>query len=333
MNKEVRHILEAQQFDVPFLRDLFERANYLDMRMANNENLPNTLRSKIVGLLFYEPSTRTRWSFASATRRLGGEVIWTEDAKEFSSAVKGESVEDTVRVVGAYCDAIVIRHHSKGRDHNAIQRAAAVSNVPIINAGEGSGQHPTQALLDLYTIAKERNNGVVDLNKLTDLNVAMVGDLANGRTVHSLAYLLTKFDDTEIAFVSPPMLKMKPEIKEYLTRKGLKFDEVDSINSVLPWADVIYMTRVQSERMNDDVKKGFDEYKKEKGLPLINEKNLKLVREDARILHPLPRVQGPMREINVAPELEVDDKRLAYFRQSANGVPTRMALLEWVLQE
>src|SRR3990172_7520886 len=187
----MKHVVESQQFGRKLLSSLFSMADKLEKKTET------PLKGKIMAALFYEPSTRTRFSFESAMLRLGGSVITTENAKEFSSAAKGETLEDSIRVINNYVDVIVLRHYEEG----ASARAARVSRVPVINAGDGAGQHPTQALLDLYTIRKE-------IGKIDGLRIAMVGDLAQGRTVRSLAYLLSKFEDITMYFVAPPLLKM-----------------------------------------------------------------------------------------------------------------------------
>ena len=192
----MRHILESQQFDLKTLQQIFRSADSFE----KNQSRP--LKGKIMATLFYEPSTRTRFSFESAMIRLGGGVITTENAAVFSSAAKGETLEDTIRVVSYYADVIVLRHPERG----ASERAAAVSKVPIINGGDGAGQHPTQALLDLYTIQRE-------LGKIDDITIVFVGDLKNGRAVRSLAYLLAKYRNIRIVFVSPKGLKIGEDFK------------------------------------------------------------------------------------------------------------------------
>ena len=300
------HILESQQFDRGLISQLLSTA---DSFREHSDLEP--LKHKILATLFYEPSTRTRLSFESAMLRLGGRVITTENAKEFSSAVKGESLEDTARIVSGYADCIVIRHYEEG----AAKRAAAVSLVPIINAGDGRGQHPTQALLDLYTI--QRESGHID-----GIKIAMVGDLACGRTVHSLSYLLGKFRDVQITYVSPPNLGIKQEIKDYLSRHNVKFSEETELGKVLPNADIIYMTRLQKERMS------LEDYRNAKGKYVLDMQNLGLIQPKARILHPLPHVD----EINFPVDVEQTDRRIAYFRQAQNGLYARMALLYNLLQ-
>lgn len=299
------HVLESQQFSREMLYELFQRADKL------RDKPRKCLRNKILAMLFYEPSTRTRWSFESAMYRLGGQVITTENAKEFSSAVKGESLEDSIRNVHSYVDCIVLRHDTEG----SATRAADVSKVPIINGGDGKGQHPTQALLDVYTIHRE-------FNRLDNLKIAMVGDLANGRTVRSLCYLLGKFNGSnEIVFTAPKNVRMKDDIKLYLDRKAVRYSEEKNLDKLLPSMDVIYMTRIQKERMSRK------DYKKAKGRYTINKDNFDLIRKDARIMHPLPH----LKEIVLPIGLEETDLRVAYFRQAENGLYIRMALLDKVI--
>lgn len=302
----VNHVIESQQFSPEILFSLFKRADKL------RDGCDDCLKGKILATLFYEPSTRTRLSFESAMNRLGGKVISTENAKEFSSAVKGESLADTIRIVSAYCDCIVIRHFETG----AALEASKVSSVPIVNAGDGKGQHPTQALLDVYTIYRE-------FERLDNLKIAMVGDLASGRTVRSLCYLLSKFSGNEIIFVSPENLRMGNDIKEYLFKKGVRFSEENDLNKILPLADVIYMTRIQKERIS------IQDYEKARGKFVINNDNLGLIKENSIIMHPLPHVE----EINLPLNIEENDKRIAYFRQAENGLYIRMALLDLILNK
>lgn len=304
---KLHHIIEAQQFDRAILTGLFERSR--EMEIVVRQGGVTDFRSRIMATLFYEPSTRTRFSFEAAMHRLGGRVITTESAREFSSVSKGETLEDTIRILNGYADIIVIRHFEVG----AAQRAAAVSQVPVINAGDGVGQHPTQALLDLYTIQKE-------IGAIDGLRIAMVGDLAQGRTVRSLSYLLGKFKDIKIYFVAPDLLKMKDDILDYLRDHHVAFEEEGHLEKVLPLVNVVYQTRVQKERFGDRI----GDYEKCRGLYVINAATLALMRRDAIVMHPLPRVD----EI----AMEVDrDPRAAYFRQAQNGLFVRMALLKAVL--
>jgi aspartate carbamoyltransferase catalytic subunit len=256
---------------------------------------------KVVATLFYEPSTRTRLSHESAAQRLGMGVVSTENAAEFSSAIKGETIEDTVRVVCGYADAIVIRHKETG----IVDRAAAASPVPIINAGDGTGEHPTQALLDVYTIWRE-------MGTLEGLNIVMGGDLAHGRTVRSLAQAMSQYNGTSFTFVSTPRLCMGEDIKALLKERGVSFTETADVHAATKQADVVYWTRLQKERLEDPtLEAGF----------VVDETVLAGMKEKSVIMHPLPRVD----EISAAVDA---DPRAAYFRQSHNGVYVRMALLD-----
>ena len=303
------HIIESQQFSPDIIFQLFEDADCFQKELKSNERI-KILDGKIMASLFYEESTRTRLSFESAMIKLGGSVIGTENARIFSSAAKGESLQDTIRVIDNYCDVIVLRHYEEG----SAKKASEISKVSIINAGDGIGQHPTQALLDLYTIYKE-------FGKLDNLKIAIVGDLANGRTVRSLCYLLGKFKNISIIFVSPENLKIKEDIKEYLRKRELNFEEKNNLNEILPVVDIIYMTRIQKERISPE------DYEKAKGKFIINVNNFNLINKNSRIMHPLPHVE----EIQLPVEIEKNDKRVAYFRQAENGLYIRMALLDMIL--
>lgn len=304
----LRHIVEAQQFDRELMARIFQVAR--EMEQVVQHYGANLLNRRVMATLFYEPSTRTRLSFESAMRRLGGDVITTESAQEFSSAAKGETLEDTIRIVAGYADIIVLRHFESG----ASKRAAAVSPVPIISAGDGPGQHPTQALLDVYTIERE-------IGRLDGISIAMVGDLANGRTVRSLCYLLAKFESPRVFFVAPEVVRMRDDIKEYLTRHGISWVESSDLHSVAAQVDVIYQTRIQRERFGDRVQ----DYQQARGMYIIDRRILECMQDHAIIMHPLPRVD----EI-VADEVDADP-RAAYFRQAHNGLYVRMALLRMIL--
>lgn len=304
--RPLRHVLEAQQFDRTRLDELFVTAREMEV-VARSTAKP--LSGKLIASLFYEPSTRTRLSFEAAMHRLGGRVISTENAREFSSAAKGETLEDTIRIVGGYTDGIVLRHYEAG----AARRAAAVSAVPIINAGDGPGQHPTQSLLDLYTIQKE-------LGQIDGLHIALVGDLAYGRTVRSLCYLLAKYRDVRLTFVAPPVVQMRDDIRDYLTRHGVPFEEAEDLEEVAGRVDVIYNTRIQKERFGDRL----EDYESARGVYVVNRAVLDRMRPEAIVLHPLPRLD------EITPEVDADP-RAAYFRQAKNGLYVRMALLGWVL--
>ena len=301
------HIVEAQQFDTQLMSQIFSVAGEMEQVVQHYGS--NILSRRVMATLFYEPSTRTRLSFESAMTRLGGTVITTESAREFSSAAKGETLQDTIRVIAGYADVIVLRHFESG----ASQRASAVSRVPIINAGDGAGQHPTQALLDMYTIQRE-------IGRLDEISIAMVGDLANGRTVRSLCYLLTKYRGARVYFVSPPVVRMKDDIKTYLQRHQVHFEEDEDLYAVASKVDVIYQTRIQRERFGDRTA----EYEQARGRYVIDRSVLDCMQEHAVIMHPLPRVD----EIDPAVD---QDPRCAYFRQAHNGLYVRMALLRMLM--
>jgi aspartate carbamoyltransferase catalytic subunit len=228
----------------------------------------------------------------------------------FSSAVKGESLHDTVRIIGHYSDAIVLRHPDDG----SAQQAAQVSPVPIINAGDGRGQHPTQALLDVYTIMHE-------MRDRKPLHLTVVGDLACGRTVHSLVYLMGQYNHVQFTFVSPNHLRMPQEILDWLSKRNVSYTQTSDFQPVLPTSDIVYMTRIQKERMDPEA------YKDAKGTYVINEKTLSLVPKQSLIMHPLPHVE----EIDLPIAIEQQDPRIAYFRQAQNGLFVRMALLDMML--
>ena len=236
----LHHVIEAQQFDVSTISHLIQTTQEMEKVVSGGGT--SQFRGRIMATLFYEPSTRTRFSFEAAMHRLGGSVVSTENAAEFSSVAKGETLEDTVRILNGYADLLVIRHYEVG----SAKRAASVSRIPVINAGDGAGQHPTQALLDLYTIHKE-------IGAIDGLRIAMVGDLAQGRTVRSLAYLLSKYQDVRIYFVAPPLLKMKEDILGHLREKGVWYTEETDLDKVLSEVNVVYQTRIQKERFGDRI--------------------------------------------------------------------------------
>jgi len=305
---DLYHVIEAQQFDVPTLSHLIEATRAMEQVVAGGG--ASQFRGRIMATLFYEPSTRTRFSFETAMHRLGGSVISTENAAEFSSVAKGETLEDTVRILNGYADVLVIRHYEVG----SAKRAASVSRIPVINAGDGAGQHPTQALLDLYTIHKE-------IGKIDGLRIAMVGDLAQGRTVRSLTYLLSKFQNIRVYFVAPPLLKMKEDILDHLREKQVWYTEETDLDKVLPEVDVVYQTRIQKERFGDRIA----DYEQCRGVYVINSASLRLMKANAIVMHPLPRLDEIAMEVDA-------DRRAAYFRQAQNGLYVRMALLSMVLK-
>lgn len=276
-----------------------------DAIRANPAKYAENLKGKVVATLFYEPSTRTRLSFESAVLRLGGGVISTENAKEFSSASKGETIEDTMRIVSLYADMIVMRHF----DDDSYIRGLATVGVPLINAGSGKSQHPTQGLLDTYTIWRH-------FARLENLHIAVVGDLLRGRTCDSLVYLLSKFAGNTFSFVSPENSKLKEGLKAHLAEHAIPFSEFDILDSVLEKADVLYMTRIQKERFDDPA-----EYEKAKGKFVLTKQGVDTMKESAIIMHPLPRVD------EIAVEADADG-RAGYFAQAGNGLWVRMALLK-----
>jgi aspartate carbamoyltransferase catalytic subunit len=294
--------------DIISIRDLTrEEITFILDRAEEMETNPpgEVLEGKILACLFYEPSTRTRLSFEAAMKRLGGKVIGFSEAG-VSSVVKGESLIDTIRTVEGYSDAIVVRHPREG----AARLCAGVAEVPVINAGDGSNQHPTQTLLDLYTIRREK--------KSLNLDVAILGDLKYGRTVHSLAYALGMFN-ARITLVAPRGLEMPDEVLSDIRKSGTEIKEVTSLDEVLPWVDVLYVTRIQRERFPD-----LEEYEKVKGAYRITSETLKIARDDMIILHPLPRVD------EISPDVDFT-KHARYFQQVRYGVPIRMALLRLIL--
>ena len=300
----LRHVIESQQFTQPLLMELFQRSRGMERVVARGGTLE--YQNKILANLFYQPSTRTRFSFEAAMYRLGGRVLSTEQAAAFSSEVAGERIEDSIRIIANYSDVIVVRHPEAG----GAQRAAQVSSVPVINAGDGDGgQHPTQALLDLYTIYRER--------PLTGLSVAIIGELDRGRTARSLAYLLAKFDRVRLFFVSPPELQMKPDILGYLDEHGVRYELESDVSRVVGEADVIYQTRIRPERLHDQ--QGSRRYAIDLAL-------LEKMKPEALIMHPLPRTVELDKRVD-------DDPRALYFRQAANGLYVRMAILTMLLDK
>jgi len=299
---KLRHVVESQQFTVPLLMELFDRTRLMERVVARGGTLD--YQSRILATLFYEPSTRTRFSFEAAMYRLGGSVLSTEHAKAFSSEIEGEQVEDSIRIIGGYSDVIVIRHNEEG----GAKRAALVSPVPVINAGDGNGgQHPTQALLDLYTIYRER--------PLDGLSIAFIGELDRGRTARSLAYLLAKFERVKIFFVAPPEMQIKPDILDYLDRHEIDFELESDIGRVVSEVDVVYQTRIRPDRVS--------------GVPAlkrfaVDSSVLQKMKSDAMILHPLPRTVELDKKVD-------DDPRALYFRQAKNGLYVRMAILTMLL--
>jgi len=288
----------------------FSKEDYIKILdlAAEFEKNPNQdiLKGFVIATLFFEPSTRTRLSFESAVNRLGGRVIGFSDSSS-TSVSKGETLRDTIRMVNNYCDLIVMRHPIEG----SARFASEVSTVPVVNAGDGANQHPTQTLLDLYSIRKTQGT-------LDNLNIFLVGDLKYGRTVHSLLMAMSKFNTT-FYFISPDELKMPEEYKLHLDAMGLKYHETRDFKEIVQDADIIYMTRVQQERFTDPI-----EYERVKNAYILRNTMLETARPNMKVLHPLPRVN----EIH----LDVDDSEHAYyFTQALNGVYTRQAIISSIL--
>jgi aspartate carbamoyltransferase catalytic subunit len=296
---KLKNITSADQFSKKDIQEILTLATKIKSGKYNSK----AMSGKIMATLFYEPSTRTRLSFESSMLRLGGAVITTEDAKLFSSAAKGETLEDTIRIVHSYADVIVLRHFDAGASDIALK----YSRVPIINAGDGNGEHPTQALLDLFTIFSKFNS--------KDLTICMIGDLANGRTVHSLSRLIALYPSIKLIFVSPRALSIPNDLRKQLKTNKIVFTETEDFNNSIKQADVVYQTRIQKERFS--TKKNYLKYF---GKYIINTNTLKILKNKAIIMHPLPRVNEITKEVD-------SDHRAVYFEEAQNGVYVRMALL------
>jgi len=285
--EEIEHILKVSKKMIPAAK-------------GEKENL--SLKGKILSTIFFEPSTRTRLSFQAAMNRLGGSVVGFSDP-EITSLKKGETLADTIRMVESYSDVIVLRHPMEG----AAKLAADFTDKPVINAGDGAGQHPTQTLLDLFTIWTEKKD-------IENKNIVLLGDLKYGRTVHSLTYALALFG-ANLTFVAPDVLQMPKEIVEYVEQQGASFQSSNVLEDAIGSADVLYVTRIQRERFPDAA-----EYEKVAGAYRMDNEILSLAGKDIIVMHPLPRVT------EIAPEVDTTEHAL-YFRQAFNGVPVRMALL------
>ena len=275
-----------------------------DFEANPNQNL---LQGKVIATLFFEPSTRTRLSFETAINRLGGKIIGFTDSSS-SSVSKGETLHDTIKMVSNYADMIIMRHPLEG----SARYASQVSSVPVINAGDGANQHPSQTLLDMYSIIKTQGS-------LDNVNLFMVGDLKYGRTVHSLLMAMLQFKDPIFNFIAPPELAMPNEYKILLASKGIKYFEHTEFTDIINAADIIYMTRVQKERFIDPV-----EYEKVKNVYILRNEMLKNTKENMRILHPLPRINEIHTDVDSNP-------KAYYFTQAKNGVYTRMAIIAHLL--
>ncbi|MFW9940054.1 MAG: aspartate carbamoyltransferase [Candidatus Thorarchaeota archaeon] len=290
-------VISAKQFDREDIEYILKKGK--EMISEKNSNL---LKGKILATLFFEPSTRTRLSFESAMYRLGGNVIGFHTG-DVSSIKKGESIADTIRTVENYSDCIVMRHSLEG----AAKMASKFAQIPIINAGSGSGEHPTQALLDLLTITEE-------CGALSGLNIGLMGDLKYGRTVHSLSILLSNYD-VNIYFISPVELRMRNRDKDFLQQRQMKYKEITDYRKILSILDVLYMTRVQRERFID-----LEEYEKVKDIYTFRANDLENTKDKFRLLHPLPRIT------EISPDVDNSEKAI-YFKQTYYGIPMRKAIL------
>ena len=289
-----------------FSKEEYLRIMELSQKFEDNPN-QSLLKGKVIATLFFEPSTRTRLSFETAINRLGGKIIGFSDSNS-SSVSKGETLHDTIKMVSNYADLIIMRHPLEG----SARYAAEVSDVPVINAGDGANQHPSQTLLDMYSIMKTQG-------RLDDINLFLVGDLKYGRTVHSLLMAMSQFKNPIFNFVAPPELAMPDEYKLYLSNKGIRYFEHLEFNNIINQADIIYMTRVQKERFIDPV-----EYEKVKNVYILKNEMLENTKPNVKILHPLPRINEIHTNVDGNP-------KAYYFTQAKNGVYTRMAIISHLL--
>lgn len=293
----MKNLISCEQLTQKDLKELFDLA---DVVRANPKKYSNALDGKVITTLFFEPSTRTRLSFETAILRLGGKLVSTENAKENSSSTKGEILEDTISVVSGYSDAIVMRHSF----NDAAERAAKVANIPIINAGSGKGEHPTQSLLDAYTIRSKKG-------RLDNLKIAILGDLINGRTIHSLIKLFGLYNNIEFYGLSKENLALPEKYIKIIEETGNKYFKCDSFDDIPKDVDIMYHTRIQAERSDEDL--GKEKF-------IINKEVLNKFSDDTLVMHPLPRVDEISTDID-------GDKRAVYFEQAHNGMWVRMALL------
>jgi len=301
----MRHVISIHDFSVEQIVEVLDQAEDM-VEIARGRSVSDLLRGKVLACIFFEPSTRTRLSFETAMNRLGGGVIGFAGT-EATSVVKGETLADTIRMVSGYADAVVLRHPREG----AAKLATEFSSVPVLNAGDGAGQHPTQTLLDLFTIRTEKG-------RLQDLNISLVGDLRFGRTVHSLAIALSKFGNT-INLVSPEGLEMPAEVTSYLKSTGMLGAACHSPDEVISDTDILYATRIQKERFPDPA-----EYERVAGMYRVDPDLLSRGPQNMIVMHPLPRVNEITPEVDTLPQAK-------YFEQAFNGVPVRMALLSMVM--
>jgi len=294
-----RSLISINDYSKEEILKIVELSSFFEQK--HKENL-EYLKGKVIATLFFEPSTRTRLSFETAINRLGGRVIGFSDTRN-TSATKGESLKDTIMMVSRYADLIVMRHPLEG----SAKYASEVSSVPVINAGDGANQHPSQTLLDLYSIAKTQGT-------LSDLNICMVGDLKYGRTIHSLLMAMSHFNP-QFSFVAPEELQMPHEYKDFCKQNHLAYTEGHVLEDCIPDADILYMTRVQQERFNDPM-----EYEKVKNVYTLNLEMLSNAKDNLKVLHPLPRVTEISSDVD-------NSEKAYYFQQAENGVYARMAII------
>ena len=301
----MRHLISPLDFSVEELDDLLDLASDIE---KNPDKYKEACKGKKIATLFYEPSTRTRLSFEAAMINLGGSVLGFSSA-DSSSASKGESVSDTIRIISCYADICAMRHPKEG----APLVAASKSSIPVINAGDGGHQHPTQTLTDLMTIRSLKG-------RLNNLTIGLCGDLKFGRTVHSLINALLRYENISFVLISPPELRVPEYIRENLTKAGAPFKEVTKLEDVMSDLDILYMTRVQKERFFNE-----EDYIRMKDSYILDKRKMELAKDDMHVLHPLPRVN----EISVEVD---DDPRAVYFKQVQYGVYVRMALILTLLE-
>lgn len=301
----LKNIISIKDFEREDIEYILNEAYKLE-NIAKSKEVSEDLKGKLLGLMFFEPSTRTKMSFETAMKRLGGDCIGFENSGS-SSVSKGESIADTAKMFEGYSDALVIRHELEG----VSKFISDIVDVPVINAGDGAGQHPTQTLLDLYTIKNE-------IGHIDDLKIALIGDLKFGRTVHSLSNALGLFENVKIYLVSPPELRMPQEILHDLDKTSVEYVEVNTIEEIIDDVDVLYVTRIQKERFGD-----INDYLKIKGAYIVNKKMLE--GKDLIVMHPLPRID------EIADDVD-NTKYNKYFTQAANAVPVRMAILKTLIE-
>ena len=301
MTKEIRHLIEPRDFTVEELDEIFNLAHQI---MADPKKFSHICDGKILGTLFYEPSTRTRLSFEAAMMRLGGKILGFSEPNS-TSISKGETLADTIKMVSIYSDIIAMRHPKEG----AAKVASLYSNVPVINAGDGGHQHPTQTLTDLLTITSLKNG-------LNDHTIGICGDLKFGRTVHSLIKAMSRYTNNKFVLISPKELAIPQYIREEILQKNnIEYIEVEKLEDVIGDLDILYMTRIQKERFFNE-----EEYLRLKDSYILDKSKMNMAREDMIVMHPLPRVNEISYEVD-------DDKRACYFKQAEYGMYVRMALM------